>query len=71
VDRLEKDLAGRAEVIRIDVMTELGITIARRYGVRATPMLLVFDGAGRVVYSQAGRPNTERITEAVSQAAGS
>jgi hypothetical protein len=65
VDRLEDDLQGRAEVIRVDVLRGTGLTIARKYGVRALPTTLVFDGRGNLVYSQAGRPNVTAIEEAV------
>jgi thioredoxin-related protein len=69
VDRLEQQLQGKAEVIRINLMSQMGATLAGRYGVRASPTLLVFDGVGNVVYSQAGIPNAEAIVQAVSDAA--
>jgi len=66
VDRLEQELSGQAELIRIDLMTRIGLDLARRYGIRGTPMLLVFDGAGSVVYTQAGIPDQGAVLEAVS-----
>ena len=66
VDRLEKSLQGRAEVIRVDALRGPGPTIARRYDVRATPSLLVFDGQGNLVYSQAGIPNAGAIEQTVN-----
>jgi thioredoxin-related protein len=69
VDRLENELESQAEVIRVNVMSGLGMTLARRYGVRATPTLLVFDGAGKVVYAQAGVPNRDAIHAAVAELA--
>ena len=70
VDRLEKELEGQAEVLRVNVMTRLGLEIARKYGVRATPTLLIFDGEGSVVYSQPGTPNRDAVHQAVAQLAG-
>jgi thioredoxin-related protein len=69
VDRLENELESQAEVIRVNVMSGLGMTLARRYGVRATPTLLVFDGAGKVVYAQAGVPHRDAIHAAVAELA--
>jgi thioredoxin-related protein len=66
VDRLEQELAGQAQVVRVNLISQTGVDLARRYGVRATPTLLVFDGAGNVVYSQAGIPNRAAVLEAVS-----
>ena len=66
MDRLENELEGQAEVIRVNVMSSLGMTLARRYGVRATPTLLVFDGAGNVVHIEVGVPNRDAVRTAVA-----
>jgi len=68
VDRLEKNLAGQAQVLRINVLSKTGLDLANRYGVRATPTTLVFDGRGTVVYTQAGIPKEAAITAAVQAA---
>ena len=67
MDRLERELEGRAEVVRVDAMTRVGAELARRYGVRGVPTMLVFDGAGQVVYAAVGMPNREEIAAAVDQ----
>ncbi len=54
VDGLEKRLAGKAKVIRLDVMSEVGRAAASYYNVRGLPTLVLVDGAGQAVYSQAG-----------------
>jgi thioredoxin-related protein len=54
VDGLEKKLGGKAEVVRLDVMSEVGRAAAARYGVRGLPTLLLVDGNGQPIYSQAG-----------------
>jgi hypothetical protein len=66
VDRLERTLQGRAAVLRVDALGGIGPSIARRYDVRATPTLLVFDGQGNLVYSQAGMPNAGAIEQTVN-----
>ena len=43
--------------------------LARRYGVRASPTLLVFDGEGEIVYSQAGLPSMPAIVGLVADLA--
>ncbi len=70
VDRLERDLEGRAEVLRVDVLTRAGATLAARYNVRGVPTFMVFDGAGQVVYGRAGTPNREAIEAAVGGGLG-
>jgi thioredoxin-like negative regulator of GroEL len=54
VDGLERKLDGKAEVVRLDVMSEVGRNAAARYGVRGLPTLVLVDGDGQPVYSQAG-----------------
>lgn len=65
MDRLEKELEGQAEFIRANVLTQLGATLARQFGVNGTPTLMVFDGSGTVVYARAGQPDAAAITKAV------
>jgi thioredoxin-related protein len=71
VDRLERTLEGEGDVIRLDVMSSLGLAVARMYGVRATPTLLVFDGAGNIIHRQVGIPNADAVLAAVGALAGS
>ena len=55
VDGLERDLDGKAAVLRLDVRSPVGREAAARFGVRAVPTLVVVDGQGQVVLSQVGR----------------
>jgi len=65
VDRLAKQLEGKAELIRVNVATPTGLAVAQMYGVRATPTLLVFDGQGSVVYTHVGIPNAGAVAKVV------
>lgn len=65
VDGLESKLAGKAEVIRLDVMSRVGQNAARRYGIRGVPALVVVDGSGQAVFGQAGIPRSGQIIEQV------
>jgi thioredoxin-related protein len=67
VDRIEEQLVGKAKVIRVNLMSQVGLTLARRYDVRASPTVLVFDSKGAVVYSAAGIPNAGAIMGAVDE----
>ncbi len=54
MDRLERGLDGKAEVIRLDMMSGVGRQAAFRFGVRAVPTLVVVDGDGQVALTQVG-----------------
>ncbi len=69
VDGLEQELAGQAEVVRVAVMSQVGMALAGRYGVRGVPTMLVFDGNGQVVYARGGQPDREAIIAVVEELA--
>jgi len=69
VDGLERELSGRAAVIRLDATGGLGSQLASRYGVGGLPTLLVFDGQGELIYRQSGPPSRDKVAEAVLAAA--
>ena len=51
----------------MSVMSEVGGELARRYGVRGVPTIVVFDGAGEVVYAEAGIPDRETVVGVVEE----
>jgi hypothetical protein len=63
VNGIERQLRGRATVVRLNLLGKLGREIARSYGVAAVPATIVFDGAGGVVYRHEGLPDRRRIVE--------
>jgi hypothetical protein len=65
VDGVEEKLAGKARVIRLDVFSRVGRQAAARYGVRATPTVIVLDGSGQMVHSQVGLPWSAQLIEQV------
>ena len=65
VNRLAKQLEGRAGLIRVNVATPTGLAVAQMYDVRATPTLLVLNGKGKVVYSHVGIPNAGEVAKVV------
>ncbi len=55
MDRLERDLEGRAQVLRLSSWSEVGKQLGARYGVRGVPTFFLFDGAGNQISYQVGR----------------
>ena len=67
MDRIESQLAGKAVLVRVNVASPAGLQVARGYGIRATPSLLVLDAGGNVVYSHTGVPNLSAVIAAVRE----
>ena len=67
MDGIEKDLADRVEVIRLDVWSDVGRVAAQRYGVHGIPTVLVLDGAGQVQDTQVGLPDRKHTVEVASK----
>lgn len=54
MDGLERRLDGKAEVVRLNMMSQVGQQAAVVFGVRAVPTLVVVDGDGQVALTQVG-----------------
>lgn len=63
MDGIEKDLEGTARVIRLDIASELGRSVAGSYGVTSVPTTLVLDGAGTERFRDTGLPSRSKIVE--------
>ena len=61
VDRLERELEGKARVVRLNVFDEVGQEMARRYDVRGVPTFLIFDEQGNLIDRDAGMPDRDKI----------
>ena len=61
MDRLERDLEGQAQVLRLSAWGSVGRQLAARYGVRGVPTFLLFDGSGQMIHYQVGRLDAERV----------
>jgi thioredoxin-related protein len=70
VDGLEQELDGKAQVLRLSVMDDVGGELAMRYGARGVPTFVLLDGAGEVVFTQTGMPDRDRIKTAVAMLLG-
>ena len=67
VDGLEKELTGKADVIRLNAMTSIGQQAAAHFGVRGLPTLVLVDGNGQVVLTQVGIIRSGAVLEQVDQ----
>jgi len=61
VDRLERDLEGQAEVLRLSAVSGVGRELAARYGVRGVPTFFLFSGSGELVSYQVGRLDADLV----------
>jgi len=65
VDGIEKDLAGKARLIRLNVLDRVGRKAAGQYQVGVVPALVILDGDGQVRYRRSGIPNRGEIVRQV------
>ena len=74
VDGLERKLDAKADVIRIDVTSQVGRAAAARFGVRAVPTLVVVSGDGHAALTQVGFFRAgevqDRVQELISNGRG-
>jgi thioredoxin-related protein len=66
VDGIEKDLKGKAEVVRLNMLSKVGRELASRYGVPAVPTVLVLDAAGELIYRHTGMPDRREVVAQVT-----
>ena len=67
VDGLERDLQGKAALLRLNLSDAVSAELAARYGVRAVPTFVLLDGKGDPVLSRVGTPDREEVVGAVEQ----
>ena len=61
MDRLERDLEGQAQVLRLSALSDVGRQLGSRYGVRGVPTFFLFDGTGELVSYQVGRLDADLV----------
>ncbi len=66
MDGLERELAGRARVVRLNVAEEPGRRARERFETGKVPAIILLDGAGHEVYRTEGKlPRRPQIFEAL------
>lgn len=68
MDRLERDLEGQAQVLRLSLWSAVGRKLSAQYGVRGVPTFLLFDGSGQMIHYQVGRLDADRIKAEIDSA---
>jgi len=68
VDGIERELGGRARVVRMNVIKKEAREAAQRYGVRGMPSTVVLDGDGELIELHAGIPSRKKIVAQVTAA---
>jgi hypothetical protein len=66
VDGIEKDLQGRAAVVRLNMLSKVGREVASRYGVPAVPTILVVEADTGVIYRHTGVPNRHEVVAQIT-----
>ena len=61
VNGIEKDLKGKAEVIRLNILDSVGGQAAERYDVGLIPATIVIGPSGDVVHKGSGMPDRDKI----------
>lgn len=61
VDGLEQKLGPELQIIRLDLMSGVGRSAARQYGVWAIPAIILFDQKGQEAKRQIGLLNPAEI----------
>ncbi len=69
MDRLERELEGQAQVLRLNVMDDVGGALATRYGVHGVPTFVLLDGTGKVTLTRVGMLDRAEITAAIEELA--
>ena len=67
MDGLERELASRARVVRLNVAEEPGQRARERFETEKVPAVILLDGGGREVYRTEGKlPRRQQILEVLA-----
>ena len=65
VDGIEKQYKGRLVVIRLDIQSPTGRTLAPLYGFQYTPTFIFFDAQGKESWRSIGQLDTAKLSESL------
>ncbi len=63
VDGIEKRFKDHLLVIRVDIQSETGRTLAPIYGFQYTPTFIFFDAQGKELWRSIGQLDTGKVSE--------
>jgi hypothetical protein len=68
VDGLERELAGRAQVVRLNIDEPAGAEAEARFGATKVPVIILLDTDGTELYRTEGKvPRRQAILDALDQ----
>jgi thioredoxin-related protein len=65
VDGIETQYKGRLIVIRVDIQSNTGHTLAPLYDFQYTPTFIFFDGQGKELWRSVGQLDTAKVSESL------
>ena len=66
VNGIEKDLEGKAKVVRLNMLSQVGKEVAGQFGVQSIPTTLVLDATRKEIYRHSGVPNRREVVAQVT-----
>jgi hypothetical protein len=68
VDGIEKEYAGKLEVIRLDVQSQAGQALGAELDFRFTPTFIFLDGLGQELWRGVGALDPQRVRDSLAKA---
>jgi thioredoxin-related protein len=65
VDGIEQQTKGRLVVLRVDIQSQTGRTLAPLYGFQVTPTFIFFDAQGRELWRTVGLLDAAKVSESL------
>jgi thioredoxin-related protein len=65
VDGIEQQYKGHLVVIRLDVQSNTGRTLAPLYGFQYTPTFIFFDASGKELWRSIGQLDTVKVSDSL------
>lgn len=65
MDRLENEVGGQLEIIRLNIQEPVGKELARSYGFQYTPTFIFFDENGNEIWREVGGLDVEQVRDSL------
>lgn len=65
VDGIEQQYQGQLVVIRLDIQSNTGRTLAPLYGFQYTPTFIFFDASGKELWRSIGQLDTVKVSDSL------
>ncbi len=66
VDSIETNAKDKANVIRLNIQSEIGQTYASRFNARTVPTFVMLNAKGEVAWTMVGRVEPQKVYDVVS-----